>query len=56
MKSSNKKNQKSNRASKFALLMQELFESFARKTDSEKRTALVGSDPFRTVTLKKDQQ
>jgi len=45
MKSRNKKTQKS--ASRFESIMFGMFESFIRKTDSDKRIALFGGDPFR---------
>jgi len=46
MKSRNKKRQKS--ASKFESMMFGMFESFIRKTDSDKRIALFGGDPFKS--------
>ncbi len=45
MKSRNKKKQES--ASKFETMMRGMLELFIRKTDSDKRVALFGGDPFR---------
>lgn len=44
MKSGNKKKQNN---SKFGSFMRDIFESFVRKTDSERRAALYGADPFK---------
>ncbi len=45
MKSRNKKRQET--VSMFEFMMRGMFESFIRKTDSDKRVALFGGDPFR---------
>ena len=47
MKPDTNKKQKVENMSKFKTLIRNLFESFIRKTDSEKRSDLFGADPFR---------
>ncbi len=44
MKAGNKKKQIH---SKFESLVRDILESFVRKTDSDRRAALFGADPFR---------
>jgi hypothetical protein len=44
---STKKKQQPENISRFKAFIRNLFESFIRKTDSEKRSDLFGADPFR---------